>query len=207
MSNTRPDFALNPMAALVVAYNTIAGHLSQAPVNKFSDKPTAVKRLNAILDDAVARHYEISYLPNGAIDTVTFAPESETPQADAIRSAVADAQKRMVDLGAQIIPNSPTPSDIEEHVRKTAVPGGVIERPAVATGSVTNSTLDLAQKIEVLVANPKRKGSRSHKVWDVYTTGMTGEEYVAKMVKLGYGRRLALAALHWDLDYGFINMS
>ena len=85
MTNVRPDFSLNPMAALVVAFNTVAEVLDLRTVTKFTDKPTAVARLGKILDQVEAEGYIVSYLPNGAISTITPASESQT-----LESAIVD---------------------------------------------------------------------------------------------------------------------
>lgn len=186
--NTRPDFALNPMAALVVAYNTVAAVLTVPTVNKFSDKATAVKRLNAVIDLAEEAGYTFSYLPNGAIDKISDPAPAVNPHA-ASNQLISDAVAANPELAAMVKVDLPV-----EPTNPGAEPASV--------GGLT--TLELSHRIEVLVENPKRKGSRARMVFDLYRTGATGEEFVQAVIDSGLDRRVALSNLHWDIDHGFI---
>lgn len=64
------------------------------------------------------------------------------------------------------------------------------------------------RKITVLAdTNPKTKGSKSHKRFGMYKTGMTVGEYVATASKLGGGRRKAIRDITWDTAHGFIKLA
>lgn len=203
--NTRPDFALNPMAALVVAYNTVAAVLNAQPsreskileVNKFSDKATAVKRLNSIIDVAEGTGLALVYAPNGAILQLIRAQEAVDPIAEEIAAGtdVADAPE---DDGFVPPTEDPTLTNVQTDGATT------VAEPAPATSVGGLTTLELSHRIEVLVENPKRKGSRARSVFDLYRTGQTGEEFVLAVIAAGMDRRVALSNLHWDIDHGFI---
>ena len=203
---TRPDFSLNPIAALVVAHNTVAEHISGVrPVTKFSDKATAVKRVNAAIDAVESAGFVVSYLPNGAIERI----DQLDAQAIQARSnaAIAEAVASNLELAAMVTVGQAKTVDVmqtesgpQEYVSYSDV--HTIEPAAV--GGLT--TLELTHRIEVLVENPKRKGSRAHAVFSLYRTGMTGEEFVRAVIAAGHDRRVALSNLHWDLDHGFIHL-
>jgi hypothetical protein len=208
--STRPDFALNPMAALVFAYNTVASALNALPsreskiseVSKFSDKATAVKRLNSIIDAVEAAGFEVSYLPNGAIEKISqldLQARSNAAIADAVASNPELAAMVMVEDGFVPPTEDPTLTNVQTDGAKT------VAEPVKSETSVGGlSTLELTHRIEVLVENPKRKGSRARQVFDLYRTGQTGEEFVQAVIAAGFDRRVALANLHWDLDKGFV---
>lgn len=189
---TRPDFSSFPSAALVHAYNTCAAELERPVVNKFSDKPTAVKRLNAILDDIEAAGLAVSYLPNGAIEGIVR-KDSISPTPSEVQ-VVEDAQEGTLGTGWDHEDGQRLLAKTEDLVTEAVAPASV--------GGLT--TLELTHRIEVLVENPKRKGSRARTVFDLYRTGMTGEEFVVAVIAAGMDRRVALSNLHWDIDHGFI---
>lgn len=191
--NTRPDFALNPMAALVVAYNLCAAELERPAVNKFSDKATALKRLSAILDDVEAAGLAVSYLPNGAIEGIVR-KDSISPTPAEVQ-VVEGAQEGKLGTGWDH-------PDGQKLLAKTE--DLVTEAPKTESTVGGLTTLELTHRIEVLVENPKRKGSRARTVFDLYRTGQTGEEFVAAVIAAGMDRRVALSNLHWDIDHGFV---
>lgn len=173
MTNTRPDFSLNPLNALAVAYNQVALSLGRPEVKKFADKPTAVKRLNAIVDDAEAQNMTVVFFPNGAVKYV-------------VDNARTEAAK---------VHEAPVVEPMAE-----AKPAKVHDRGA-------RTPLALESVIEILVPNPKREGSRSHAIFELYRPGMTGQQFLDAMEAAGHGRRLGLSTLNWDLDHGFINLA
>jgi hypothetical protein len=64
------------------------------------------------------------------------------------------------------------------------------------------------RKITVVAdTNPKAKGSKSHKRFGLYKTGMTVADYVTAATKLGGGRRKAIRDITWDSAHGFIKLA
>lgn len=216
MTNVRPDFSLNPMAALVVAYNTVAEHLPETkPVAKFTDKATAVARLNKILDAAHDAGFVVSYLPNGAIDEIVQMTGVEVSGAPATIKIEGD---EFVD-----------PTEIEETVPTVYSATGELVDGTVMVPYETLAEKGEATTTEVAAApargkrqsalmgktitlvveqNPKRKDSRTRTRYDLYKTGLTTDEYMAQSLAQGLGTvREVLSDLHYDSTMGFIKLS
>lgn len=188
------DAHLNPVASLVADYNKVAAALGRPSVNRFSDKPTALKRLEAIINDAHVAGFTIDYFVNGSIDKLAQYGEAAT-KAEVLALDDARAEEEFRALTAEEAP---------------AVEAPATEAPAATEGASggSHTTLNLAAKIRVLHdANPKRQNTRARKLWDLYTTGMSAQEYIDRLAANGFNRRVALGALHWDENYGYIQLT
>lgn len=172
------DFTTLSLAAITRSYNVVAAYLGETEVRKFSDKTNAARRLTAIVarvEGATIEYNSIGEIV--AVQAVSPAPAQEEPTAD--EQSTVDEQPQ---TKTAVLSNFGTPTKIVSDL----------------------TTLELSHRIEVLVENPKRKGSRARQVFDLYRTGMTGEEFVLAVIAAGMDRRVALSNLHWDIDHGFI---
>jgi hypothetical protein len=79
----------------------------------------------------------------------------------------------------------------------------------VDAGKAARSVRDGDESKITVVAdsNPKARGSKSHKRFGLYKTGMTVADYVAAASKLGGGRRKAIRDITWDVAHGYIRLS
>ena len=89
------------------------------------------------------------------------------------------------------------------------------ERPRVSPDPGARvSTTPLPTYLRLTVhslSNPKRPGTRAWETFELYwrrdpDERFTGESFVARMVRAGYSRRLALSTLHWDIKRGFVSL-
>lgn len=181
------DFTTLSLAAITRSYNVVAAYLGETEVRKFSDKTNAARRLTAI----VARVEGADIVTNADLEIVAVQVVSPAPTPSEV-TVVEDAQRGELGTGW----------DHPDGQRLLARTEDLVTEAPASVGGLT--TLELTHRIEVLVANPKRKGSRARQVFDLYRTGMTGEEFVAAVLAAGMDRRVALANLHWDIDHGFV---
>lgn len=86
----------------------------------------------------------------------------------------------------------------------TRIPRGG-KRPGPVPGTAyKNDTRRITVLTEV---NPKGKGSKSHKRFELYRTGMTVSEYFAAVQGLGDTRKKASRDMRWDMDHGYISVA
>lgn len=180
------DFATLSLATLVRSYNTVAAALGETEVRKFSDKPGAVKRLHNIIVRALEAQLAVMYDADGSVASVGAPVLEESSSTDGVPSDDTFVEPKD-DVTLQNVQTDGTTT--------TAEPTSTAK---LAT------TLDLTAKVKILVANPKRAGSRAHAVFALYADGQTGQQFVDAVVAAGHPVRVALTNLHWDLDHGFI---
>lgn len=198
------DYSTFPMAALVVSYNVVAKALSQTQVKKFSDKPTAVKRLAAIIDQAKAAGIDLHMAPNGAVIGV-IPSESTTGFLPPSTAMVHDAKGQLVD-GTVMVPYETLAEKTDSEVVSTDGTTTVAE-PAKERAKRKSSLMGKTITLEVS-ENPKRNGSRTRVRYALYTTGMTTDEYMEKCLAGGLGtKREILSDLSYDSEMGFIKLS
>lgn len=186
------DFATLSLSTLVRSYNTVAAALGETEVRKFSDKPGAVKRLHNIIVRALEAGALVNYAEDGSVRQVTMLNSSGDSALvpDTINDGVNSADEPALQTRVQMLGGyGPTVG---------------VETPETAPAAKLATTLDLTAKIKILVANPKRAGSRAHAVFALYADGQTGQQFVEAVVAAGHPVRVALTNLHWDLDHGFI---
>lgn len=150
---------------------------------------------NKLIGDAIARDPELAEMakvPEGGpglarlrrrLDLFALAADTAA-QADKAR---ADVREKM--------PKAPTV--------KAEKP--VIDKAPVVTAS--RSRLDPKAKIVAVVANPKKKGSRSFDRFALYREGSTFQDYIDACVAAGFPAKEANADLSWDRRKGFIKVA
>lgn len=74
--------------------------------------------------------------------------------------------------------------------------------------SVTAAIRDGDDRVITVTAerNPKGKGTKSARRFDLYRSGMTVADYIAATAPLGGGRRKAIRDIAWDIAHGFITV-
>jgi len=129
---------------------------------------------------------------------VAYCRDSHISQAEVIMSLARDPHPDAVSaverlLGHEIDRRSPREVEIERHKAEVA------SRPSPPPPKPASSTTD-TRRIELLVDKcPKREGTSAHKLWQIYKSGMTVQEFLA--------RGGTMAAIRWDLDHKFIALS
>ncbi len=201
LTTTRPNYAELPTSLLVATFNFVCHQLSLPEVKKFADKATGMKRVEAALDACEAQGLRPKFrLGDGMIDALeVVGMDATNPSLDELSLYENPPE----DIGPDDDFVDPKDDKTLTNVQTDGATTTAEPAKPVATTS-TLSTLELTHKIQILVENPKRKGSRARKVFDLYRTGQTGEEFVQAVIDAGMDRRTALTNLHWDLDKGFV---
>lgn len=94
-------------------------------------------------------------------------------------------------------------------VEAPVVPAAPVAAPKKSGGRGRKTSLNLDLVYSPLMdpmspSNPKRKGTRAHKLFELYGLGMVGHKYVKLVVAQGYDRKLALDTLRWDLEHQLV---
>ncbi len=180
------DTSTMTLDGLLVHFNELAEIAGVDKRNaKFRDKPTGVKAIKGLL-------VQISATPEEAEEAAGVSPGLKrlraAPQAEAIREAVLEDQKKATKLAKR---------GRDGAVGNESEPVPVKERRGRATFS------DDAQ-IEVLVAeNPKRKGTACYTRFEKYGRGCTVGEYA----RATGDRRKALQDVAWDVEREFVRVT
>lgn len=70
----------------------------------------------------------------------------------------------------------------------------------------TNTTFAPTAKIKVLVENPKNKGSRARKLFDLYKDGMTVGQYTQALTARKASPALIRSTLAWDTSHSYVKI-
>lgn len=210
------------LAQLAIAYNMVASK----SIKKFSDKSEAIRRTQAALD---AAHKTVVIGPEGGIViTEPTEPSREDDEAELAALAASEEIAEEAEtnqepdvteiedekIEEEIAEKTETLTDQAEPVAEAVAqpaekkaPKAASRKPRAETSTEKKAPAKRGPKpvhldtdfIEVLVENPKRKGSEAHARFALYRQGMTVAEFIA-----AGGRR---DDLHWDTGRGFVFVS